>query len=86
VIQNRISMGMLDDTSLTLHDLETIADSFTTTLRGVYHPRIEYPILEKGALPASESVPTLPATTHSNPEALPSTQPGTPSSPSQSTR
>jgi hypothetical protein len=55
-------------------------------LRGVYHPRIEYPILEKGALPASESVPTLPATTHSNPEALPSTQPGTPSSPSQSTR
>ena len=61
VIQNRISMGQLDDTDLTLRDLDAIADSFTTTLRGVYHPRIEYPILEKGApAPAAAAVPTIP--------------------------
>jgi hypothetical protein len=62
VIQNRISMGQLDDTDLTLRDLDAIADSFTTTLRGIYHPRIEYPILEKNpsAVPAAEAMPTIP--------------------------
>jgi hypothetical protein len=33
----------LDDTQLTLRNLEEIIDSFTSTLRGVYHPRIQYP-------------------------------------------
>jgi putative nucleotidyltransferase with HDIG domain len=35
--------GQLDDTLLTLRDLSLIIDSFTTTLRGQYHPRIQYP-------------------------------------------
>jgi hypothetical protein len=40
-----------------LKDLETIVDSFTATLRGIYHPRIKYPKLE--ALPEAlqESYP-----------------------------
>jgi putative nucleotidyltransferase with HDIG domain len=35
--------GQLDDTLLTLRDLSLITESFATTLRGQYHPRIQYP-------------------------------------------
>jgi len=38
--------GQLDDTPLTLQDLNTIVESFTATLRGIYHPRVEYPTIE----------------------------------------
>jgi cyclic-di-AMP phosphodiesterase PgpH len=43
VIDNSIASGALNDTSLTLSDMDEIVDSFTTTLRGIYHPRIQYP-------------------------------------------
>ena len=33
----------LDDTLLTLRDLTLITESFAVTLRGTYHPRIQYP-------------------------------------------
>jgi putative nucleotidyltransferase with HDIG domain len=46
VIDDRVAAGQLDDTYLTLLDLNEIVDSFTATLRGVYHPRIIYPQLE----------------------------------------
>lgn len=45
-IDDRVSSGQLDDTHLTLNDLNMILDSFTATLRGIYHPRIKYPNLE----------------------------------------
>jgi hypothetical protein len=35
--------NQLDDTLLTFRDLSLIAESFVTTLRGQYHPRIQYP-------------------------------------------
>jgi len=35
--------SQLDDTFLTLRDLNLITESFVTTLRGTYHPRIQYP-------------------------------------------
>ncbi len=43
VIAERVAEGQLDECDLTLRDLKTIAESFKTALRGVYHPRIEYP-------------------------------------------
>ncbi len=43
VIKDKLELGELDETQLTLKDLEDITDSFTSTLRGVYHPRIQYP-------------------------------------------
>jgi cyclic-di-AMP phosphodiesterase PgpH len=51
VIDNRIQIGQLDETDLTLRDLDAIVDSFTTTLRGIYHPRIPYPKLEAAPKP-----------------------------------
>ena len=43
VVAERVSEGQLDECDLTLRQLKTIAESFKATLRGVYHPRLEYP-------------------------------------------
>jgi hypothetical protein len=50
VIDERVASGQLDDTHLTLQDLTEIVDSFSATLRGVYHPRIIYPQLEQPSI------------------------------------
>ncbi len=36
----------MDDAPLTLRDLKQLVDSFTFTLRSIYHPRLKYPGLE----------------------------------------
>ncbi|HWO93971.1 MAG TPA: HDIG domain-containing protein [Dehalococcoidia bacterium] len=43
VIAERLTEGELDESDLTLRNLADIARAFKATLRGVYHPRIEYP-------------------------------------------
>jgi len=65
-----ISTGQLDDTHLTLHDLDTILESFVTTLRGMYHPRIEYPPMEQ-PVAAEISTRPLPAQVSPQPSDLP---------------
>ena len=60
VIDDRVASGQLDDTRLTLRDLDTIRESFVATLRGVFHPRVNYPRLEQTA--ASTEVKTRPVT------------------------
>ena len=50
VVDQRMANGQLNDTDLTLHDIEQIIDSFTATLRGVYHPRIEYPKMDDSTI------------------------------------
>ena len=60
VVDNRLSSEQLDNTDLTLRDLDDIIESFTTTLRGIYHPRIEYPKLEQQEQPIFDPTPTRP--------------------------
>jgi hypothetical protein len=43
VVKDKQDIGELDNTQLTLQNLDQIVDSFASTLRGVYHPRIQYP-------------------------------------------
>ena len=43
VLAERLAEGELEECDLTLRDIRTIAESFKQTMRGVYHPRIEYP-------------------------------------------
>lgn len=66
VVENRLKNGQLHDTRLTLQNLEEIIESFSTTLRGVYHPRIEYPNLDAITVPRQkafeESTPEQPST------------------------
>jgi putative nucleotidyltransferase with HDIG domain len=46
VIKDKLELGELDETQLTIQNLDQISESFTSTLRGVYHPRIQYPKTE----------------------------------------
>ena len=43
VVKDKLDVGELDAAPITMQNLEQIIDSFTSTLRGVYHPRIQYP-------------------------------------------
>ena len=49
------SSGQLDNTDLTLRDLQTIKQSFFNTLKQSYHPRIKYPELIKKPKKSSSS-------------------------------
>ena len=57
VIETVQKYSQLDDTLLTLRDLTLITESFATTLRGTYHPRIQYPI---ATLPDQDSTIPVP--------------------------
>jgi putative nucleotidyltransferase with HDIG domain len=56
-IELRVKSGQLDNTNLTLRDLAIIGDSFTTTLRGIFHPRIQYPQLQVNPQLAESQTP-----------------------------
>jgi len=56
VIDNRLAAGQLDHTELTMNDLAVVQESFVSTLRGIYHPRINYPKIES-APPTEISAP-----------------------------
>jgi putative nucleotidyltransferase with HDIG domain len=43
VIAQRRDSGLLAESNLTLGDLETALEAFTSSLKGVFHPRIQYP-------------------------------------------
>jgi len=52
----RLEQGQLDDTSLTLRELQLVADSYAASLRGIYHPRVDYPSLEIPTQPTEKVV------------------------------
>jgi putative nucleotidyltransferase with HDIG domain len=60
VVEKRMFQGLLDDTPITMRDLRAVIESFTTTLRGAYHPRIEYPKTDKPTRPIDEDTLPLP--------------------------
>jgi membrane-associated HD superfamily phosphohydrolase len=80
VIENRISQGQLDETELTLEELDQITESFTSTLRGMYHPRIEYPIIERSAASQVDTVPVprAPVSLNSEPAKASAVDPSAP--------
>lgn len=43
VIDSRVAQGQLDDCHLTLRDLQTVRESFVSTLKGMLHARLQYP-------------------------------------------
>jgi putative nucleotidyltransferase with HDIG domain len=53
MIDRRIETGQLDNTEITLKDLKVIVDSFTATLKGTYHARVDYPEQEESELNSS---------------------------------
>lgn len=43
IFAERLAEGQLDDCDITMRELQVVAASFKSTLRAVYHQRIEYP-------------------------------------------
>jgi hypothetical protein len=56
VIEHRQQAGQLENTPLTQRDLQEVLESLVATLRGTYHPRLEYPREQ----PTAGDVPTAP--------------------------
>ena len=56
VIDFCIKEGQLEDTDLTMKDLNTIVSSFSNTLINTYHPRIKYPELKTQPVELKEEV------------------------------
>lgn len=46
-VTDRLEQGALNESDLTLKDLEAVREAFTTILQSVFHPRIKYPELTK---------------------------------------
>jgi putative nucleotidyltransferase with HDIG domain len=47
VVAERLAEGQLDESELTLREIKIISESFKSTLKGVYHPRLEYPAVPR---------------------------------------
>lgn len=59
IVQSKLDDGQLNESNLTLNDIEKIIKSFTQVLSSLYHTRIEYPVV---AVPQTRSL-----VTHANP-------------------
>jgi len=55
IVAQRLAEGQLDDCQLTLKDLQQIREAFKMVLRGVFHPRVEYPVIQPVTTPAKLS-------------------------------
>jgi hypothetical protein len=73
VIAERVSEGQLDESDLTLRDLRTIAESFKSTMRAVYHPRVQYP--EPTAMETRRRMLRLPLRAPTAPDNAPAASP-----------
>ena len=58
IIDQRIEDGQLDESGLTLHDVEVIRREYASALKGTFHPRIKYPSA-KGERDIGETEPVL---------------------------
>lgn len=60
-IQRRLLSGQLDESPLTVADLNAIRGAFVDVLRGLHHPRINYPNDAKTtSQPSTDAVPPVP--------------------------
>ncbi len=47
IIEDRLASGQLADTPITIAELKRVHEAFVKTLKGIYHPRIDYSPKEK---------------------------------------
>ena len=47
IIDNQVKEGYFRDCPITFHDIEVAKEQFITSLKTVYHTRIQYPTLER---------------------------------------
>ncbi len=47
IVHHKLLDGQLDETPLTLEEIETIRTTVCEALKGIFHTRIQYPTKEK---------------------------------------
>jgi membrane-associated HD superfamily phosphohydrolase len=47
IIDDRLATGQLADAPITIAELKLVHEAFVNTLKGIYHPRIDYSAKEK---------------------------------------
>jgi hypothetical protein len=57
IIEQRWQAHQFDDTDLSAKDLQIVRKTLASTLRGIYHPRIEYPKLDANTEPRADRGP-----------------------------
>ena len=57
LVRGTLEDGQLSDSPLSLHDIDEICEAFSDILKGVYHERIEYPIVSHYADRTDDSIP-----------------------------
>jgi hypothetical protein len=81
IIDDKRAQGQLDESGLTLNDLEKIERTFVDVLQGVFHPRVNYQEAARkqpapAPMPAADPAPSsdpLPAPPAKTPDAAPDT-------------
>ena len=68
LVRGKLEDGQLSDSPLSLRDIDEICEAFSDILKGVYHERIEYPIVSHYASKTSETELQKKAETSSQPE------------------
>ena len=43
IVKDHLADGQLDESNITLRDLDKICEAFVRVLTGIYHKRVEYP-------------------------------------------
>ncbi len=66
IIKDNLDKGQLDDSGLTLSEIQEIRKTLVYTLQGMYHPRIKYPAGE--TTDAEDNVAELPEATETSSE------------------
>lgn len=56
MFDTRMRDGQLDESNLTLNDIETIREIFVDMLQAMFHPRINYPALATAPMPAQRQM------------------------------
>jgi len=54
-ISERIEDGQLDECDLTVRDIARIQEAFVSMLKGIYHPRVQYPEAPKRTVVEGET-------------------------------
>jgi putative nucleotidyltransferase with HDIG domain len=66
VIAERLAEGQFNDCDITLRDLRIVAQSFKSSLRAIYHPRIEYPAAPEALTPGPSPAPAGEGSTYTS--------------------
>ena len=78
LVRGKLEDGQLSDSPLSLRDIDEICEAFSDILKGVYHERIEYPIVSHYATGSAEQEPVPETSGERTEENTPADKDGSP--------